>query len=204
MTIRRGEPWGDVGPLPVGTVVARSDAEVSAIVTAARRSGGNPPPVALLGGDLMRAVGGTGDEGRLAGEVARMPIDVVRATSEDTTGWFVAHLVGRRSWWRGEVVAAMNAQHVGRWDVAPRGHPDDGRIEIVRIAPTMTVRDRWRASRRAVHGAHVPHPDIEIVTVRSTDIRTSRPLRWWLDGRPWRSASDVDLTVEPDSLIVCV
>jgi YegS C-terminal NAD kinase beta sandwich-like domain len=204
MTIRRGEQWGDVGPLPVDAVRVDSDAELADLIEQSRRSGSTPVPVALLGGDLMRAVGGTGDEGRLSGDVARLPVDVVRATVDGQQKWFVAHLLARRSWWRGELVAAMNAQHLGDWDVAPRSHPDDGRVDVVRVSDAMTIADRWRARSRAVHAGHVPHPDIEIRSVALVTLEFERPLRLWLDGRPWLTAAVVELAVEPDALIVCV
>jgi hypothetical protein len=204
MTIRRGQQWGDLGPVPAGAVRARSDAEVARIVRAARERGEMPPAVVLLGGDLMRAVGGTGDEARLEGDVARLPVDVVRVDAGGERAWFAAHLLARRSWWRGEVVAAMNAQHRGAWDVAPRGHPNDGRIDIVRVLPGMSLRDRWRARSRVVHGGHLPHPDIEVRTVANASIELARPARLWLDGEPWLTARELDLHVEPDALVVCV
>lgn len=204
MTIRRGEPWGEVGPLPPDAVRLRSDAALADVVTHSRATGTPIPTVALLGGDLMRAIGGTGDEHRLDGEVALLTVDIVRATIDGESRWFVAHLVARRSWWRGEMVAAMNAQHLGAWDVAPRSHPNDGRVDVVRVSASMSVRDRWRARSRAVQAAHVPHPDIEIRSSAATTLTFSRQLHVSLDGRPWRTAHSVDLTVEPDALTVCV
>jgi hypothetical protein len=204
MTIRRGELWGDVGPLPAGAVLVHSDAALADLVTSSRAAGVDVPPVALLGGDLMRSVGGTGDQQRFSGEVARLTVDVVRATIDGESRWYVAHLVARRSWWRGEMVAAMNAQHLGPWDVAPRSHPNDGRVDVVRVSAAMSVRDRWRARSRAVQAAHVPHPDIEFRSSAATTLTFSRPLHVSLDGRAWRTASTVELTVEPDALTVCV
>jgi hypothetical protein len=204
MTVRKGEQWGDVGPLPPDAVRVHSDAAVGELVEQARLSGDPLPPIALLGGDLMRAVGGTGDARRFDGDVARLPVDVVRVSVEGEQRWFVAHLLARHSWWRGELVAAMNAQHLGRWDVAPRSHPDDGRVDVVRIAPAMSIGDRWRARSRAVQAAHVPHPHIEIRSVASTTVQFARPLGLWLDGRAWKTATAVELTVEPDAVLVCV
>lgn len=204
MTIRRGQSWGDVGPVPAETVRVHTNAELTELVQRHRSSGGALPPVALLGGDLMRAVGGTGDEDRLRGDVALLPVDIVRATVGTEQRWFAAHLLARRSWWRGELVAAMNAQHLGRWDVAPRSHPNDGRVDIVRVSAGMSLRDRWRARTRAVQAAHVPHPDIEIRSTSTAHLQFERPMRLWLDGQLWTTASSVELTVEPDALLVCV
>lgn len=213
MTIKRGEPWGRVGQAPADLVTVTNDAQLGELVTQYRRTDRSLPPVALLGGDLMRAVGGTGDAARLDREVSIMTVDVVRVRARDVTAWFVAHLVGRgggwSGWWRGEVVAAMNAQHLsiqhgGTWDVAPRSHPNDGRVDVVRVRAAMSVRDRWRARSRVVHGAHLPHPQIEVRATPSVTLELDRPLQWWLDGRAWTTAASVELTVEPDALTVCV
>ncbi len=204
MTIRKGDEWGSIGPLPAGVVQVRSDGELGELVTRHRVAGTDLPPVVLAGGDLMRAVGGGGSLDRLGGDVAHLPVDVVRVDADGRTGWFVAHLVARRSWWHGEVVAVMNGQHLRQWDVAARAHPNDGRVDLVRVAATMSVRDRWQARRRAVTGAHVPHPAISMSIHRQVTIELSRPSNLWLDGRRWASASTLVLTVEPDALVVCV
>ena len=204
MTIRKGEEWGSIGPLPPDAVRVRSDAELGELVAQHRSAGTVVPPVALLGGDLMRAVGGTGSLDRLAGDVALLPVDVVRVDADGTTGWFVAHLVARRSWWRGELFGALNGQFVGAWDAAARAHPNDWRVDVVRVDASMRVRDRWRARTRAVTGAHVPHPAIEIRQHRDLTVEFERPVTVWLDGRRWVSARRLELAVEPDALTVCV
>ncbi|MAT03984.1 MAG: hypothetical protein CL424_02950 [Acidimicrobiaceae bacterium] len=88
----------------------------------------------------------------------------------------------RRSWWRGRVVACMNVDHLGDWNVAPRAHPNDGRLDIVECSPTMPLRARWAARRRLVAGTHVPHPDIEVGRVRERSWTFARPHRVWIDG----------------------
>ena len=96
--------------------------------------------------------------------------------------WFVAHLVARRSWWRGRVVAAMNAQWLGALGPRPRGPPQ-----------RRAARRRRRAdlaARRPVQGAapaadgHPPapsrHPRARGAG-RSSSTSTA-PLAVWLDG----------------------
>ena len=150
MPIRKGEAWGDPAPLPPHGVIVRSDAEARAIVTAARRAGEPVPPLGLLGGDLCRTLGGTGDEARLHGpEAMQLPVDLGAVLVDGRLHWFVAHLVARRGWWRGRVVAAMNAQFLGPWDVAPKGHPDDGRLDV--LDADLPLGQRWSARRRLRH-----------------------------------------------------
>jgi hypothetical protein len=204
MTIRKGEEWGTIGALPVDAITLADDAALHQLVDTCRRDGVAIPPVVLRSGDLHRALGGTPDHARPDGQVAQLPIDLVRVDADGRTGWFASHLVARRGWWRGRIVGAMNAQHRGTWDVAPRSHPNDGRVDLVEVAASMTPRDRWRASRRIPQGAHVPHPSISVRQVTTATVSFDAPVRVWLDGVPWGSAASFTLTVEPDAFVVCV
>jgi hypothetical protein len=204
VTIRKGEAWGGVGPLPDGAVGGRSDAELHRLVPEARSAGRALPSIALLGGSLMRAVGGTGDERRLVGEVAVLPVDLVRVEFDATTTWSAAHVIARRGWWRGPILAAMNAEFVGAWDVTPRGHPNDGRVDLLEVSAAMSVRDRLRARGRLTAGTHLPHPAISVRQTPSVERTFERPMRVWVDGVPMGSTGSLRLTVEPDALVVCV
>jgi diacylglycerol kinase family enzyme len=139
---------------------------------------------------------------RLGDTVTVAPVDRVRVDAEGQTAWFVAHLVARRGWLRGEVVAAMNAQFLGDWDVAPRAHPNDGRVDVVRIDPSMSLRDRLRARSRVRQGTHVPHRAITVRQVASADLTFARPMDVYLDGQRWLRTSALTLTVEPDALTI--
>lgn len=199
MTIRKGAPWGEPGPLPRHGVVVRSDREARAIVTAARRAGEPIPPLGLLGGDLCRTLGGTGDEARLrSSEAVTLPVDLASVLIDGRLHWFVAHLVARRSWWFGRVVAAMNAQYLGDWDVAPRGHPNDGRLDV--LDGDLPLGQRWQARRRLHLGTHVPHPGIEERHTAAIQIELDRPTPVALDGEPLGPARHLSLRVEPDAL----
>jgi hypothetical protein len=204
VTIRRGETWGTTGGLPPGGVVVAGDAEARRVVEAARRAGEPVPPLGLLGGDLCRTLGGRGDRGRLAGpDAAVLPVDLGSVLLDGRQHWFVAHLVVRRSWWRGRIVAAMNAEFLGSWDVAPRGHPDDGVLDLLDVAAAMPLTDRLRARRRLPAGAHLPHPDIAVSRRAAAQYEFPRPEPVWLDGEPVGEARRLSVRVEPDAL-VCV
>ncbi len=204
MTVRKGEPWGSTGQAPADMVTVTDDAALRRIACEALSSGRRPPPIGLLGGDLMRAVGGPGDEARFSGEVAILPVDVVHLEAAGDQTWCCSHLVARRRWWRGEVVAVMNAQYLGAWDVAPRSHPGDGRVDVVRVDPAMSWRDRLRARGRLVHGTHVPHPCIEVRQHAEVELVFARAMSLIVDGEPWVTASSARVVVVPDALTVVV
>lgn len=204
MTIRKGESWGAPGSLPADGVVVRSDAEARAVVEPARRAGHVPPTLGLLGGDLCRTLGGRGDAARLRGPDARvLPVDLGSVLLDGRQHWFVAHLVARRSWWRGRIVAVMNAEFLGDWDVAPRAHPNDGRLDVLDVAPALSLRDRLRARRRLRFGTHVPHPAIRQSRQRAIQLDLGEPLDVWLDGDHVGRARTISVRTEPDAL-ACV
>jgi hypothetical protein len=183
VTIRKGEDWGAPTPLPAGGVVVRSDTEAREVVTAARRAGTPVPPLGLLGGDLCRTLGGTGDEARLrSAEAMTFPCDLGAVLLDGRMHWFVASLVARGPWWKGRAWLAMNAAWLGRWNVAPRAHPDDGLVD------TYDARVPAIAERRA----------------KAVQTRLERPLPVWLDGAAVGEARDLSVRVEPDALTIVV
>ena len=203
MTVRRGEAWGWPGPLPADGVVVHSDAEARHVVEGARRAGTPVPTLGLAGGDLCRTLGGTGDVGRMAGDDARtFPVDLARVDVDGTRHWFVAHLIARRRWWRGRVVAVMNAQWLGDWDLGPRSHPDDGLLDVT--DGDLPWRDRREARRRVRTGTHLPHPALRTWRPASLHLELDPPLDVWLDGEPVGRASTLEVEVEPDALRVVV
>ncbi len=202
MTIEKGRPWGTAGPLGPDGVLIRSDAEARSVVEAARRAGENPPELGLLGGDLCRTVGGRGDETRLRGaEAMRLPVDLGSVLVDGRLHWFCAHLVARRSWWRGRVVGVMNAQWLGRWDVAPRSHPNDGLLDV--FDADLSLDDRIKARRRLLTGTHVPHPAIGQRRVAALQLEFDRPTPVWLDGQRIGAAKTLSIRLQPDAL-TCV
>ena len=203
MTIERGTDWGRTAPLPPDGVVVRSDAEARKVVEQARRAGTPVPPLGLLGGDLCRTLGGRGDEARLSSDAATtVTCDLGSVLVDGRLHWFVAHALLRRGWWRGRVVAVMNAQWHGRWDVAPRAHPGDGRLDVV--DGDLALGDRWKARSRLPSGTHLPHPGIRVTRTAAESLDLAPPLDVWLDGERIGRAATVLVRIEPDALTVVI
>jgi hypothetical protein len=175
-----------------------TDAELHDLLDAWRRGGGDLPPIGLAGGDLARTVAG-GSADQFTAAATQLPLDLVRVDAGGRTTWSAAHVVCRRSWWRGEVVLAMTAQYLGGFDVAPRAHPNDGRLDLLLVEEAMGARARWQARRRARTGTHLPHPRLRPSQVAEIELTFARPLHIWVDGRRWHTAAAVSLSVEPDA-----
>jgi diacylglycerol kinase family enzyme len=158
------------------------------------------PAIGLCGGDLWRTLGGTAGRDPSSQDAVAVVVDVGSVLLDGRQHWFVAHLVARRSWWRGRTFAAMNAQFLGTWDVAPRAHPGDGRLDV--LDADLDLRARLGARRRLRHGTHVPHPGIreQRLTAWQGTFEPALPVR--LDGEPAGTVHNVSLRVEPASLTV--
>lgn len=202
MTIAKGTPYGQPGPLPDDGVVVASDAEARDVLEAAHRAGRPYPALGLLGGDLWRTLGGQTDPAHLrSGRAVTFPVDLGQVLADGRLHLFVAHLVARTPWW-GRAVVAMNAQWLGDWNLGPRAHPGDGRLDCYQAA--LGLRSRVQVRARLHHGAHLPHPGIteRRVPALQLDLPRPRPLR--LDGTLVGSARTLSVRVEPDALRVTV
>jgi ATP-dependent RNA helicase HelY len=203
MTIRKGEAWGEHAPLPDDGVLVASDAELHHVVEGARRAGLPIPTIGLLGGDLCRTLGGSGDEARLRGEEAITVVcDLGSALVDGRLHWFASSLVARGPWWRGRAFVVMNAAWLGDWNVAPKAHPGDGLLDVfdarVPVSQVLAVRGRMRL------GAHLPHPQISTHRAPAAQVELERRMPVWLDGVRIAGARTISVRVEPDALTVVV
>ena len=203
---KRGPGWGvdfgASGEIPPDALAAGSDAAAGKIVAEARRANRAIPPVVLTGGDLARTLGlapaRTASSPSLAAIGARFEVDVGAALVDGRLHWFVAHLVARRSWWRGRLLVAANASFIGRWNAAPRSHPGDGRLDVFDADPPLGV--RLAARRRLPSGTHVPHPQITQRRVAAAQYELDPDLDVYLDGVRLDRVRTLSLRVEPGAL----
>jgi hypothetical protein len=213
MPVARGQPWGGPGRLPDDGVVVASDAEARAAVEQARRSGRPLPVLGLTGGDLHRTLGGgwgpgPGGPGPSEGAVRlrsaaaiTFTVDVGAVLADGRLHWFVAHLAAHDRLWRRAFVA-MNAQWLGGWNLGPRAHPGDGRLDT--YDAHLPLADLWKVRRRLHHGAHLPHPGIRERRAAAVQVELERPLPLELDGVRCATARSLSVRVEPDALRVVV
>ena len=203
MTISKGSPYGVPGhPLPEDAVVARTDHEARVALEEARSRRRPWPVLGLLGGDLCRTLGGTGDEKRLhSADAVTYSVDLGQVLVDGRMHLFVAHAVVRTRVWR-RTVAAMNAQWLRDWNVAPRAHPNDGVLDVYDASLSWT--DLLQVRRRLPNGTHVPHPRIKLRRSTAVQVELAKAASIWIDGEVTGRGRSFSFRVEPDALVVMV
>jgi hypothetical protein len=219
--IRKGEPWGSDASGPPDLEISGDDAELARSVVLAGTVplvGYRPSP----GADLARSVGLTPDSPRLA-ELTIDALDVgvggadhqpamnavVLGTAPDRLSrWtrsrsFEVTIDGRPTWTgRATGVVVANGQFLRGFDVVPRGHPGDGRLEIQVYSPAAGERAEMR--RRLATGTHVPHPRILERSGRVIEVAASSAVAIEVDGAPKGSGRRVRVAVLPGALRILV
>ncbi len=200
MTIERGGDWGARAMPPDDLRIFTDPLEALDLITERRRTGGDLPPIGLTSGDLVRTLGGpTSSDLSRADEALHVKVDLGAVLVDGVLHWFLSHLVARRSWLHGRIVVAANAAFIGRWNVSPRAHPGDGRLDTVEITE-MPIAERIKARRRLASGTHIPHPDITVRRPNAAQFDFERPTRVRLDGRLIGPARSLSVRVEADAI----
>jgi hypothetical protein len=206
VTIAKGTPWGREVERPTDLVIVDDDRAAVIALTDRSTLDAPSPHVALRGGDLARTLGASGPRDRQ--RLNELPIDLLEVRLDDAEPVVAcAHVVARSplrrgSWWRGPILAVMNAEFLGTHDVAPRGHPNDGRVETFLVDATMSLRHRLAARRRLATGTHVPHPSITSRSVRTATWSFPSEVEVSIDHRRAGRARTIEVTVRPDAAVV--
>ncbi len=203
MTIRKGEDWGVSELLPPDAPIVSSDQALGELFTVVDGSLRGPAIVGITGGDMARTVGSDVSEAELRhGARTLLPIDLGIVSIDGREIVMTASLIVRRRAWAGAIEGAMNASFFGSWNVAPRGHPNDGRFDVIRAELSMA--DKMKARKRLASGTHVPHPDISSRRMSKGTFEPDQRAKVWVDGVPVGRAERVDFIVQPDAVHIAI
>jgi hypothetical protein len=202
VTIKKGSDYGVNTPLPEDAPVASSDAELRDFVLSLRTINSPQLTVGLVGGDLCKTLGGSGDVNRLfTTDALKVPVDLVIALIDGVDYPFVAHLIVGKPFCPG-FVAMMNAQWLGPLDLGPRSHPGDGLVDIT--SGSLKWRERRIARSRARTGTHLPHPSLSHKRTNVETLLFERPAPICIDGALEVQGRSISVRVEPDAFHVVV
>jgi len=161
MTIRKGEQWGIRISKPTRIRHASSDAEIAKC--------SSEDFISVNGGDIFATLGSPAFISD-SDECTLLPMDALQvkillsdaseksfsAASCIEVGSLISPLKS------GRYICITNGGIVSGRNFAPRAHPNDGRLDIMLVAETMSFRDRLTARKKALTGTHVPHPSISL------------------------------------------
>lgn len=197
MGIGRDTDWGSESRLEQPPPVCRHDRDLAHV------SGGEV--VALAGGHLWEVLGrphlpAVGDRVRVVG------LDGIRVTMTTRSGsrrelMAADSVILRRPIrvggpFRGPVVIASNSGRLRGRDLLPRAHPNDGRFDVLTVR-NVSVRQRWIAWSRAMHGDHLPHPGLVVSRCEQASWAAGGSVVALIDGRRF-ACVDCRLEVSPD------
>ncbi len=213
MTIRKGAAWGRPGRLDDTRALWFDDA------SAARAFHSELPDrfrMAIApGADMATTLGvtaGAQQEAVLAGDEATVvPIDLgIARLDGGPPRPFLAHCVahrGRRRLsttrpWRGRFVVVMNAAWHGDWYLAPKGHPNDGRLDLT--DGSIPAREWREFAKRAATGSHLPHPDLSTFQVKTWSTDFDKPTFVWTDGvrMGWCRRLEIEVVADAGEIVI--
>lgn len=198
MTIRPGQEWGAEQDVPADTPVVSTDRDLAAAAADGHQL------VALDAGDMWRTLGGRGGVRARVGTTAWVtPIDLAIVTIDgDDVGLMAAHVLAHGRWWLGEAAAVMNTQWWGDRDMAPRGHPGDGRLDT--MVGTLPPRQLLQARTRVRSGQHIPHPAITTGRPKRFEHTFAGPRRIRVDGVSRGTGRSLAVEIVPGAVSVLV
>jgi hypothetical protein len=162
------------------------------------------PAIAITRSSLSRTLGKEGSNVN-SQNMQATPFDLIEVTFVDASMieqkvLALGYGLLRKSWWRGDIVAAMNTSFIGDWDCAPRSHPNDGKFDLLAVSSKMKSTQRLIASRRLKFGTHLPHPQISVKQLTSFEADCSAKPNLYVDNRRFMSVNQCKFRLLPDAL----
>ena len=192
--IRRGEEWGSSTTRTESDVVVKGDIAF-ALCSPEHR-------LIVSGGDIARTLGDPPPPD-IGASCTEVPIDALRITITLRNGNTITQIASSHvmigNWFRGRLICVTNGGFIGRKNVSPRAHPNDGFLDVMSLLPSMGLQQRYRARQKSILGTHISHPLVETSRARTIEFSAlfrSETLR--IDGRRIRVWSSIHIEIVPD------
>lgn len=183
------ENWTEYGSISRDLPIAKTDRELIEYYKAGERV------IRLEAGNLCRTLGGRGymktanrDEGTICS------VDLGRVTCDDLNEYFVSHCVVRRHRLVPKGFLIMNAEWYKERRVAPRAHPSDGKLNMIKSS--LDFRQFVFAYQKSRSGDHLPHPNLRMQIIKDHVLSFPSPMLVAVDGVAIGRFSEIDIAIE--------
>jgi hypothetical protein len=192
--ITRGEQWGIPTTRTHADIVVRGDRDLASRSKELR--------LIVQTGDIAHSLGDPVSP-QVGAECLEVPIDALRVNISMRDGSGVSLLASSHvmigHWLRGRLICVSNSGFIGKKNISPRAHPNDGFFDVMSLQPSMGLQQRVLARHKSTLGTHVPHPLVE--SGRAKGIEYSLASRFEslrVDGRRIPSWTAVQIEIVPD------
>ena len=192
--ITRGEQWGVPTTRTQEDIVVNGDDQLASSPNEFRLIAREGDVAHSLGDPVIPQVGDSCTE---------VPIDALRVTISLNDGSSISTLASSHvmigHWLYGRLVCVSNGGFIGKRNVSPRAHPNDGFFDVMTLRPSMGIQQRIRARHKSILGTHTQHPCVETSRAKRIEYSSaSRSESLRVDGRRIRSWSAVQVEIVPD------
>ena len=189
--------WAKQVPVDRSLPLATSDWEIADFAAAGE------PVIKLESGNIFRTLGGRENrKEHSSGEYTMCEIDLGIVRFQDKEVLFASHCSIRESYFSTKGVLVMNSQFYKNRNLSVRGHPSDGKLEM--ITSRLSIRQYLLATKKSESGSHLPHPDIDTKSAAQHTISNDRELRIYCDGKLAGCSKDVVIRVDRRSIKVVI
>ena len=168
--------------------IAKSDQEIVSLVNSGITL------MRLASGNIHRTLGGKGNSNvalPTTGTLCHIDLGCIQLANERF--YFASHCSLRRNYFSTKGVLVMNAEFYKNRRVSVRGHPGDGKFEV--LTSELKLIQYLLASKRSESGNHLPHPDLKVRSTAQYEVSFPHQMRVYADGRLIGRSDEVEISV---------
>lgn len=204
MPISPGSEWGASASIPQNAHVISSDRQLGVHLRDSSAKDVHGKSLLVTGGDITHVLGVKNRS--LDTGCVRVVIDAIAVSYTDIHGSqhtdvCVGSLSISRRFQRGTISVVTNSGLWRGYEVAPRAHLNDGKLDIFEVSGAMRWSQRRLMWRKTATGTHLPHP---LLSYSQGDFFNweGNPLRLEIDGQFVASVTMVTCRVQSDCVQV--
>lgn len=185
MPIKKGESWGHQVKPPSDLLVFDDDAKANEYLSRQLIGSLAVQGLAIKNSNLARTLGLKGSvvaETMLATTFDLIQVEFIKTDATSARRFFLGYAMIRKNMLRDKIIGVFNTSFVGKQDWAPRAHPNDGKIDVITVDKTMSMRQRLTAGRLLKSGSHIPHPQINYSQTGEFSVNQLRSTALIIDG----------------------